>query len=100
MVCLSLDLLVSSLEENEIYDHLPSTQQLILEVLAARRRLGENLWTFGTKQAQALAALSAAGLVRVWSGTIEKTCRASLTDVGLSMMLDDDYIPPILRKEV
>ena len=35
-------------------DALPPTQQLVLEVLGARSRLGENVWTFASRLGQAL----------------------------------------------
>lgn len=77
-------------------DALPPTQQLVLEVLAARARTGERLWTFpatGTHR-KALKALEALGLVGFKGGVNQGTVLAWLTDTGSSLMRSDSYIPP------
>lgn len=75
------------------------TEELVMEVLAARYRLGEHLWTFsaGPTIYKAFRSLEAQGLIGWKGGITEKTCRAWLTDAGKTEMLDPEYVPPILR---
>lgn len=75
-------------------DALPPTQQLLLEVLAARARLGENAWTFPTRLRPALEALARAGLIWWKHGVIERTCLAGLTDEGRAYALSASYSVP------
>ena len=75
-------------------DTLPPTQQLVLEVLAARSRLGENAWTFPSRLVPTLEALSRAGLIWWKSGVAERTCLAGLTDSGRAAVLLAGYAPP------
>ncbi len=71
---------------------LPPTEWLVMEVLAARRRLGEALWSFPTTLRPTLRRLEAKGLVGWKSGVIENTCRAWLTPDALVMWLLPDYV--------
>lgn len=75
-------------------DKLPPTQYLVLEVLAARHRLGETTWSFPTSLERALLALQSAGLIATFGSTRPKTVRARLTDAGKSVALGSDYTPP------
>lgn len=75
-------------------DSLPPTQQLILEVLAARHRLGEQVWTFPSAHGKALRALEQAGLVNLLNGVVEHSIRARLTDAGRAAVISGDYEPP------
>jgi hypothetical protein len=80
-------------------DALPPVQYLILEVLAARYRLGEHLWTFPSIIGRHVDALNAAGLVDRLNGITPKTVRARLTGKGLAAVLDDGYpLPDLLRQ--
>lgn len=74
------------------------TQELILEVLAARVRLGETLWTFSSRHGRALRSLQALGYVTLMHGTVERTVRASLTVKGRAEALSDRYVPPVLQE--
>jgi hypothetical protein len=74
------------------------TQELILEVLAARHRLGEHLWTFDSRTRAAAEVLAKAGLIRVLDGSVEHTYRARLTEAGRAQQLIDDYESPPTRK--
>lgn len=66
-----------------------------MEVLAARYRLGENLWTFDARCSQAIDALAERGWVLAMDGNVEHTVRASLTDAGLkAWRLDKPYRSP------
>lgn len=78
--------------------HTP-TQELVLEVLAARHRLGEGMWTFSNRPAivTALRVLESAGLVGFKSGVIENTYLAWLTKAGQADVLTPDYVPPIKK---
>ena len=77
---------------------LTPTQNLLLEVLAARYRLGENIWTFDSCHARNLNLLAEKGYVRTMHGIVEKSVRASLTTEGIDACIDPHYIPPIARK--
>lgn len=76
-------------------DALPPTQYLALEVLAARHRLGEHLWTFPTNIRPALEALALAGLVGWKGGATHGTVRAWLTETGRAAVLAGSYSPPV-----
>lgn len=73
-------------------DTLPPTQYLILEVLAARYRTGEQTWTFPNRVRPALEALSAAGLIG-WKAA-PGLALAWLTDAGRAAALSPTYKPP------
>lgn len=70
------------------------TESLVLEVLIARHRLGEHVWTFDSRNAHVIRALSARGLVVEMGGVVPKTVRASLTEAGRDRFLSDHYVPP------
>ena len=76
-------------------DELPPTQYLVLEVLAARYRLGEKTWSFPTSLERALMALQSAGLVDTFGSTRPKTLRARLTDKGIAASMDMTYSTPV-----
>lgn len=75
------------------------TEELIGEVLAARLRLGETLWTFDTNVLPAAKRLEKAGLISTTHGIVEKTFRASLTEAGREHFLDAEYVAPVLKHE-
>lgn len=77
---------------------LTPTEDLLLEVLAARYRLGETMWTFDKRHKTALEKLQARGLVSVMHGIVENTCRASLTEEGKAEHLSPTYKAPIIEK--
>lgn len=93
------------------HDALTPSQDLILEVLTARYRLGETSWPFSTKHSKAIRELDALGLVQESSGPVEKTIRVYLTNkalVNLKLQPADrgvsdlepapgEYIPPANR---
>src|SRR5882757_2966065 len=60
-------------------DKLPPTQQLVLDVLAARYRLGETMWTFSTNCQSAINALVVHGLAGPMHVLIDPPLRALLT---------------------
>lgn len=77
-------------------DNLPPLQQMMLDVLAARYRTGEHLWTFPTKPAFVRAAhqLARLGLVGVKSGVAPKTIQVWLTDAGETAVLMPGWVNP------
>lgn len=77
---------------------LTPTEDLVMEVLAARYRLGENIWTFDSRHARTLARLADRDLVRTMHGMVEKSVRASMTQKGIEAYIDEHYVPPIARK--
>lgn len=81
-------------------DSLPPTEYLILEVLAARHRLGEQLWTFPNQPRLVAAAhmLARRGLIGVKSGVAPASIQAWLTEGGRSATLSDSYEAPILSE--
>lgn len=74
-------------------------QELALEVLAARYRLGEAIWTFRGRHAPVLRELEAKGLVFTMHGVVERTVRAGLTDGGREAVLSDTYAAPSGEQE-
>jgi len=74
---------------------LTPTEELILDVLAARFRTGESVWTFGSRTHAAAASLERKGLVALMAGQVERTYRASLTITGQKLCTSDTYSSPI-----
>jgi len=74
-------------------ENLPPTQYMILEVLAARHRLGEQAWTFPTRLTPQLRALEAAGFIEAHTGITQNTMLARLTDAGRAAALSESYSP-------
>jgi len=70
----------------------------VLEVLRARFRLGESLWTFSSSATKPLRSLEAKGLVQVMHGVVEGSVRASFTAEGKERFLSFPYQSPILKK--
>lgn len=73
----------------------PPTQYLILEVLAARHRLGETYWTFPTRCRPAARRLEVAGLVTLRPAPTYGSFEARLTEAGTVNALGLDYVPPL-----
>lgn len=80
----------------DTYD-LPPTQALVMEVLAARARLGETHWSFSTRHRPALEALAERGLLSWEHGIPPRTCVASLTGAGRQATLSTTYKTPAVR---
>jgi hypothetical protein len=69
------------------------TQELFLEVLVARWRLGDRMYTFGPRLKKTARELQALGLVSFKSGTAgEGTILAWLTDEGELSQIKPDYM--------
>lgn len=86
---------MANTESEEI--KLPLTQELIVEVLIARSRLGELLWPFPNRSVRSLKALADKGLIGHQPASVEGHHNAWFTDEGKKRYLSFDYIPPILR---
>ena len=76
---------------------LTPTQDLFIEVLAARHRLGESVWTFGLRHARTANQLAVLGLVAWKDGVTEGAFLAWLTPGGRAFAMSPDYTPPVLR---
>lgn len=87
----------NSADVARVVDALPLTQYLLMEVLAARRRLGEDSWTFPSRALQPLRKLEELGLVRVFGAATSGDVRATLTPTGLGGVLGADYTTPVDR---
>lgn len=75
------------------------TESLVLEVLTARYRLGQNLWTFGTDIVPALNRLEEKKLIDWKSGIVENTTMVWLTDLGQAVLFKNKFeIPSGLKK--
>lgn len=79
-------------------DRLPPTQYLILEVLAARARTGEHLWSFPDRLRPALRELTMAGLIGWKSSPAPNTCHVWFTVAGRKLFVLDDFMPPAARE--
>lgn len=77
-------------------EKLTPTEDLIMEVLIARHRLGETLWTFDARHSKTLNRLADRGLINPMHGIVEYTVRASLSDAFIAN-LGTNYVPPVLR---
>jgi hypothetical protein len=65
---------------------LTPTERLVLEILAARHRLGETYWTFDIAHRPSLARLEKKGLVTYRDG-VAPGFEAKLTDDGMDLVL-------------
>jgi hypothetical protein len=74
---------------------LTPTQELIGDVLAARYRTGETIWTFDKRLWKSAEFMMAMGLINVHHGIVEKTFRASLTEAGRARFISEKYVPPM-----
>lgn len=76
-------------------ERLTPTEELVLDVLAARHRTGEHLWTLDSRVAPAVRRLEAAGLVTSMHGATQNTIRASLTAAGRGAWLSATWVPAL-----
>lgn len=85
-------------EKEEIQDALTPTEDLILEVLVARHRLGEPFWPIALKNRKAIDSLREKGLVNDFGSAVENTTRVGLTMKAKAMWtIPNAYTPPIFR---
>lgn len=74
-------------------------ETLAIEVLIARHRLGESLWTFDIGAEPTLDKLAKRGLVDVMGGVTEHTVRAMLSDKGRKKYMSKPYDSPALHRD-
>lgn len=74
---------------------LTPIQELIMNQLAARHRLGHTMWPFSTKISKHLRALEGLGLINTKSGVVQGTMEAWFTNLGKSHYLSPTYVAPI-----
>lgn len=72
-------------------DDLPPTQYLVLELLAARHRLGHREWTLPDRFLRQVTALEQLGLVRWRSHPEPKCIYAWLTEAGRRAAMSDEW---------
>ncbi len=77
---------------------LTPTEDLFMELLAARHRLGEQVWTFDSRLKPQALRLERLGLIGWKRGAVERTLLVWLTGLGRTEYLDPLYVPPILAK--
>jgi hypothetical protein len=95
----SLSKIISDEQRMQEFSLLTPLQQMILEVLASRYRLGHEVWTFTNSRnqlARQFKALRERGYIETMPGVVSYTIRAMLTTKGKDLVLDPTYVPPIL----
>jgi hypothetical protein len=75
------------------------TEHLLLELLAARRRLGHATWSVQARNNASLARLEEKKLVNFKSAPVEGYSLAWLTDQGVAFMFSHKYEAPIGGKK-
>lgn len=70
-------------------DPLSPTEWLVMEVLAARFRLGENSWPFPNRLRPTLRRLAGRHLISWKSGVVQGTAQAWLTRDGRELWIPD-----------
>lgn len=76
---------------------LTPTEDLVLEVLAARVRSGETCWVFEQRHQATLQSLETKGLLTFGADPTGTMLRAFLTDAGRAECLTDGYTEPVTR---
>ncbi len=82
-------------------DELPSitaAQEIVLEVVVARTRLGEPFWPVSTQLSRSYRALRDKGYVEIIDGNVEGTDRLRLTPKARKELIDNSsYRSPIVK---
>jgi hypothetical protein len=79
-------------------ENFTPTQELIMDLLVARARLGENVWTFSTRVTKAVEDLSQKGHVYWKSAPTYGHILVWLTEESKNKLLSFPYEAPILKK--
>lgn len=74
---------------------LTAAEYLVLDVLAARRQLGESRWVFPWPVLAAATRLEQLGLAEWRLGTIEGTLVVSLTPAGVQLVTPPRWTDPL-----
>lgn len=77
----------------------PPTQHLLLDLLAARERLGEAVWTVPNTCMPAINALAADGLVGHKAAPVAGCQLVWFTDAGRAEAFGEGYVPPRDREK-
>ena len=88
---------VTTAEDVPEIELLTPSEDLVLEVLAARYRLGEVVWTFELRHRSAINRLINRSLVETHDSLIPKTIRVSLTATGKLGIFHKDYTAPAFK---
>jgi hypothetical protein len=75
-------------------DDLTPTQQLIIEVLVARARLGHRGWNFPSSLRPQIKKMEEGGLVGWKNWVVENTLLVWLTDEGRKQTMASNYTYP------
>ena len=79
---------------------LTATQDLMMDCLAANRRLGNHLVLVETRHRKTLGRLAGLGLIAHEEGSsVYGTDKVFLTPAGMVYAMDPTYTPPVLRPE-
>jgi hypothetical protein len=81
------------------YNFTP-TEELILEVLTARVRLGNNVWTMSNRNKQAFEKLVAKDLIEYKSASVEGHVLVWLTETGEKLLFKNKYNSPVKFSEL
>lgn len=85
-------------EREKVEAGLTPTEDLILEVLVARHRLGEPFWPIPLRNTKAINSLEAKGLVNDYGSATEGCVRVALTLKAKALWArPETYVPPIFR---
>lgn len=76
------------------------TEELILDLLQARIRLGENIWNFDSRLKPSMEKLQTKDLVNFKSGNVEGTLLAWPTDEGKILLFDGKFTDRIGSKKL
>ena len=78
---------------------LPKTtdaQELMVDLIVARHRLGEPFWPVSTRLNRTYKVLAEKGYVEIIDGNVEGTVRLRLTSAARKELIEDSsYVPPI-----
>ena len=77
---------------------LTASQDLLVDLLVARTRLGEPFWPVSTKMTRSYHELKAKGYVSILSGHVEGTVRLMLTDQAKKELLSDQTFSPMEKR--
>lgn len=79
-------------------DNFTPTQELIIELLIARTRLGENVWTFSNRFTKTVEQLTERGYVEWKSASVYGYILVWFTEESKEVFLSFPYQAPILEK--
>ena len=72
-----------------------AAQEIILEVLVARHRLGEPFWPVSTQLSRTYKTLRDKGYVEIIDGNVEGTDRLMLTRAARKKLMSETYTAPL-----